>query len=158
MKKISIRFTRPGSKIQTIELSKNSLVSDLKNKLSITRKGGCFYRKGSKLNLNTVLKDKDIIIYAFSIRGEATVRRNGKVWKIHKNDPDLLPSDFHAHNYDDNETLDLYTGFLYKTNTRDKIAKFPEIDYKALLELLSKSKEALFKEKANKILNESFSS
>lgn len=156
MKKINIKFARIGARVQIIELLENSLVSDLKNRLSITRENGSFYRRGSKLNLDTALKDKDIIIYAFSIKGEATVRRDGKVWQIHKNDPDPFPSDFHAHNYVDNETLDLYTGFLYKSNTRDKIAMLSKKDYKAVLINLSKRKEMVFREKANKILKENF--
>lgn len=156
MKKINIKFVSIGARVQTVELPENSLVSDLKDRLSITRRDGSFYRKGSGLNPRTALKDRDIIIYAFSIRGEATVRRNGKVWQVNKNDLDPFPSDFHAHNYADNETLDLYTGFLYKSHTKNKIAMLLEKDYEGVLINLSKRKEMVFRDKANKILKENF--
>jgi hypothetical protein len=67
--------------------------------------------------ISTVLKDGDFLVLTFPIRGEATVRRDGK-WRIHANDSDdLFPSDFHAHHLETGEKLDLYTGYLYDPTT-----------------------------------------
>lgn len=44
---------------------------------------------------------------------KATVRNDGRVWVIHKNDLDPHPSVPHAHDYQNNVKLDLYNGNLY---------------------------------------------
>jgi hypothetical protein len=44
---------------------------------------------------------------------EVTVRMNGEVWRIHKNDADPFPSNPHAHNVQSGLTMDLSTGELY---------------------------------------------
>lgn len=153
MKKIIIKFVRLGS-VQNIELPEGSLLSDLISKLSLKNKKGDFFRKEKKLNTQSKLKDNDVIIYARDIVGEATVRRNGKVWQVHKSDPDPFPSDFHAHYYDAGEVLDLYTGAIYKNKGRDKSAMLTEKKYKAILIDLSKRED--FSRKAKDILKERF--
>lgn len=154
MKQINIKFVRIGAKIQAIQLPDNRL-SELQ-KIVSTKKGGSFYRNGKELDNNSLLNDGDIIIYIFPIRGAVIVRKHGKIWWVHKYDPDRLPSDFHAHNYVDREVLDLYTGVLYKPGTKVRVAKLRENDYKAILIDLSERKDKKFSEKAKWILRENF--
>ena len=45
---------------------------------------------------------------------EQQIKRNGKIWTIHRNDADPFPSNPHAHNYDKNLKLDLSNGTLYR--------------------------------------------
>lgn len=45
---------------------------------------------------------------------EVTVRANGEVWRIHKNDPDPWPSNPHAHNLQSGLKLHLGTGQLFR--------------------------------------------
>ena len=154
--KIHIKFVRFGSHVQAIETHGGSKLSDIvSNNISFTRDGS-FYRQGKIINLNSVLRDGDIIVYAFPIRGEATVRRNGKIWVIHKNDNDIKPSDFHMHNYQDRETLDLYTGFIYRAHSNQKMFKLSEKEHKALLSGLLDGKEENFRTKAQIILSSLF--
>lgn len=44
---------------------------------------------------------------------EVTVKRDGCVWRIYKNDADPYPSNPHAHNLESGLKLDLSTGALY---------------------------------------------
>ena len=44
---------------------------------------------------------------------EATIKRDGCVWRIHKNDADPFPSNPHAHNGESGLKLDLRNGDLY---------------------------------------------
>lgn len=44
---------------------------------------------------------------------EVTIKRDGCVWRIHKNDADPFPSNPHAHNLESGLKLDLSTGGLY---------------------------------------------
>jgi hypothetical protein len=44
---------------------------------------------------------------------EVTVKRDGCIWRIHKNDADPFPSNPHAHNVESGLKLDLSTGALY---------------------------------------------
>jgi hypothetical protein len=44
---------------------------------------------------------------------EVTIKREGCVWRIHKNDADPFPSNPHAHNVESGLKLDLSTGALY---------------------------------------------
>lgn len=55
---------------------------------------------------------------------EQTIRSNGEVWRIHKNDHDPFPSNPHAVNIETGLKLDLSNGNLYKKTTRiDQISK-----------------------------------
>jgi hypothetical protein len=44
---------------------------------------------------------------------EVTIRRDGCVWRIHKNDAHPFPSNPHAHNLESGLKLDLSSGGLY---------------------------------------------
>jgi hypothetical protein len=44
---------------------------------------------------------------------EVSVKRDGCIWRIHKNDADPFPSNPHAHNVESGLKLDLSTGALY---------------------------------------------
>src|SRR4051812_10834537 len=44
---------------------------------------------------------------------EVTIKRDGCVWRIHRNDPDPFPSQPHAHNLESGLKLDLSNGELY---------------------------------------------
>ncbi|HOT73346.1 MAG TPA: hypothetical protein PLX18_08290 [Anaerohalosphaeraceae bacterium] len=48
---------------------------------------------------------------------EVTIRRDGQVWRIYKNDSDPFPSNPHAHNIESGLKLDLSNGRLYYRNT-----------------------------------------
>jgi hypothetical protein len=44
---------------------------------------------------------------------EQTIKRDGEVWRVPKNDPDPFPSDPHAHNVESGLKMHLGTGRLY---------------------------------------------
>jgi hypothetical protein len=44
---------------------------------------------------------------------EVTIKRDGCIWRIHRNDADPFPSNPHAHNIESGLKLDLSTGALY---------------------------------------------
>ena len=44
---------------------------------------------------------------------EVTIKRDGCIWRIHKNDADPFPSNPHAHNVESGLKLDLSNGALY---------------------------------------------
>lgn len=44
---------------------------------------------------------------------EQTVRRNGEIWRIHRNDADPFPSNPHGHNLESGHKLHLGTGELF---------------------------------------------
>src|SRR6266404_6153360 len=56
---------------------------------------------------------------------EVTIKRDGCVWRIYKNDADPFPSDPHAHNLESGLKLDLSNGGLYfrRQFTEKKISK-----------------------------------
>lgn len=54
---------------------------------------------------------------------EKTVKRDGFVWRFHKNDPDRWPSSLHGHDYEKNLKLDALTGIIYDTQTRQPCMK-----------------------------------
>ncbi|MCK5243319.1 hypothetical protein KAR34_12800 [bacterium] len=47
---------------------------------------------------------------------EVTIKKDGQVWRIHKNDSDPFPSKPHAHNLESRLKMDLSTGNLYYKN------------------------------------------
>ena len=49
----------------------------------------------------------------FRRNDEVTIKRDGCVWRIHRNDPDPFPSQPHAHNVESGLKLDLSNGRLY---------------------------------------------
>ena len=44
---------------------------------------------------------------------EITIKKDGHIWRIHKNDQDPFPSNPHAHNIESGLKLDLSNGRLY---------------------------------------------
>jgi len=68
---------------------------------------------------------------------EVTVRANGEVWRIHKNDADPFPSNPHAHNQENGLKLHLGTGELY-FNTRKTGQRVTRKDLRAIRTKLSK--------------------
>ncbi|MGH8322062.1 MAG: hypothetical protein ACRESX_00115 [Gammaproteobacteria bacterium] len=56
---------------------------------------------------------------------EETIKRDGQIWRVHKSDADLFPSNPHAHNIESGLTLCLSTGKLYmqRTDTGKSISK-----------------------------------
>lgn len=149
-KKISIRVVGIGFD-RIIVLSKNSKVLALREFIR-KREGDLFRRNGEELHLDAILKDKDIIIYARTIRGAATFSIHGKRWRIHKTDKDNFPSDFHIHNCNEREKLDLKTGIIFSTTTKQPIRRLPNKELIILLNKLSKSKEEEFNKKAKLVL------
>ncbi|HXR47003.1 MAG TPA: hypothetical protein VN784_06130 [Candidatus Limnocylindrales bacterium] len=49
----------------------------------------------------------------YRLLDEATIKRDGCIWRIHKSDADPFPSNPHAHNLESGLKLDLSTGNLY---------------------------------------------
>lgn len=97
---------------------------------------------GVKANRDTILKDKDILIAVTSVKGEATLKSNGKIWRYHKNDPDdIFPSDFHAHNYEDGFLLDIYTGQVFDHNTKMYIGTLKKKNMYVLYMKLKESRD-----------------
>jgi len=58
---------------------------------------------------------------------EVTIKRDGCIWRIHKNDADPFPSNPHAHNVESGLKLDLASGGLY-LGTRDTGKKVSKKD------------------------------
>lgn len=56
---------------------------------------------------------------------EVTIKRDGCVWRINKNDADPFPSNPHAHNLESGLKLDLSSGGLYfqRKFTGNKVSK-----------------------------------
>ena len=113
----------------------------------------CILINGKRQTLDTILKDADLLVLVFPIRGEATVRRNGNAWRIHANDQDdIFPSDFHAHNIETGEILDLRTGLLYNPRTRQPLAALHRKDFFAILSKLKESKEQSISSKSKSVI------
>jgi len=49
---------------------------------------------------------------------EQTIRVKGEVWRIHKADPDLFPSNPHAHNCESGVVLHLGTGEMFDKSSK----------------------------------------
>lgn len=45
---------------------------------------------------------------------EQIAKHKGVIWNVHKYDKDVFPSNPHAHNYEENVKLNLFTGELFK--------------------------------------------
>lgn len=58
---------------------------------------------------------------------EVTIKRDGCIWRLHKNDADPFPSNPHAHNLESGLKLDLSSGGLY-LGTRDTGKKVSKKD------------------------------
>jgi len=76
---------------------------------------------------------------------ERTYKRDG-IWRVHLNDPDtVFPSDFHAHNQDAPQTLDVYTGEVYDPTTKRLVRTLRKKTMKYLHQQLSSSNEDALK-------------
>jgi hypothetical protein len=105
---------------------------------------------GIKATRNTLIKDKDIIVAIISVRGAATLKRSGKVWRYYKNDADVnFPSNFHAHNVENGELLDLFTGYVYDPKTRKPLGVIPRKDMLAIYSKLKRSKDDIIAAKCD---------
>jgi len=72
---------------------------------------------------------------------ERTVTHKG-VWRVHKSDPDkIFPSDFHADRVDMPEKLDIYTGQVFSSLTRQFLYTLPPKAMRFIYRDLSRSKE-----------------
>ena len=70
---------------------------------------------------------------------EYTVTYSGK-WRVHMNDADKWPSDFHAHNVDDcREKLDLYTGIVFNVLTKYESRRLTKKQMRFIYETLRTS-------------------
>jgi len=67
---------------------------------------------------------------------KGTVKQQGVVWRIHKNDVDTRPSSPHAHDYERNRKLHLGNGTYYRSG--EVIGKMRKSDFKKLRELIEK--------------------
>jgi len=151
---ITIRVGRLASPIEKMRVKKGTTIREVMKKLSASEE----IYTGVSINgiqpLDTILEDDDFLILVFPVCGEATVRRNGNSWRIHPNDLDnVFPSDFHAHNIETGEKLDLYTGYLYSPNTKKLLCALHRKDWFAILLKLRMSKEKAVSLKAETVLN-----
>lgn len=152
---IKVEIVKLGSAIITISLSAGSKSSELREKLKLSEKVSLF-RNSKKLSLTSQIKDGDRIFLAMSAKSAIDVKCGGVKWRIHKNDADHQPSDFHAHDYENNQVANLYTGKIYRKNK--EIGKLKKSDWNQILHQLSVCKEANLKGKAVKVLNETLHS
>ena len=96
-----------------------------------------------------VLINGDHLFLVNKMSGAATIKRLGRVWSIHYNDPDSFPSNFHAHDEENGDKLDLYTGNRYN-KLRQFIKRVKRKKLKDFLEELSRRN--CYKDKAEEIL------
>ena len=70
---------------------------------------------------------------------EYTVAYSGK-WRVHMNDADEWPSDFHAHNViNGTEKLDLYTGIVFNVVTKTECRRLSKKEMRFIYEVLRTS-------------------
>lgn len=155
-KTIFIKLISFGSKEKIIEIPDKSTIADLRVIIKAT--GSTYlYRETQKGEIeevkpNQALFDKDILILAIRMKGEADIKCLGRVWRVHKNDPDKLrPSDFHLHDLENGDKLDLYTGELYSYDFR-YIKKIRKKKHKFCLEEVKKRSD--YKERVEMIMRQ----
>lgn len=96
-----------------------------------------------------ILMDGDQLFLVNKVSAAATIKCLGRVWSIHYNDADPFPSNFHAHDEENGDKLDLYTGNKYN-KSRQLIGKVRIKNLKGFLEELSR--RACYQNKADEIL------
>lgn len=66
---------------------------------------------------------------------EATYKKDGQIWRVHKNDADPFPSSPHAHNLESGLVLDLSSGRLYlgRQDTGKAVSRKDLIALRALI-------------------------
>ena len=62
-----------------------------------------------------------IPLAAVQLLEEETIRHQGEIWRVHKNDADPWPSIPHAHNLESFLVLHLGTGEMFNPNNRKKV-------------------------------------
>ena len=94
---------------------------------------------GHRVSSNHMLENGDCIVLApLTARGEACFKVAGRKWAVHKYDPDdIFPSDFHAHDYEHRETLDLYTRNVFDSVTRKSKGRLAKKHFETLLHQLN---------------------
>jgi hypothetical protein len=100
--------------------------------------------------LDIVLPDDDSIQDDGTLLlSERTVHEGGGHWRIHKADADdVWPSDLHAHNVQDQrEKLDVYSGVVYSTVTKQAIYTLKPKQMRLIYNELSSCKEEAIKNK-----------
>lgn len=119
---ISVKVLSIGSPLTSLVLQDSSRVRDALYLLQIPDNRYSEVSlsvNGNAATLDSQLKEGDILIYVFPIRGEACAKVAGDIWLVHQYDPDdIFPSNFHAHNHVRPETLDLHTGNVFNAVTR----------------------------------------
>lgn len=99
-----------------VELPAGATASDLLERAGVDASLASLNRSGKALRLSEVLNDGDVVnISTADIRGEAVTKWSDHRYLLHPNDPDkLFPSDWHCHDYENGEKIDLYNGRRYK--------------------------------------------
>lgn len=149
---IIIKTFRLGCKNEEIFLEEGCSIKEFRKieKLSGSVK---IYKeiKGNVLEVNDdyILISGDSLFLVNKMSGAAIFKRLGRVWSIHYNDPDPFPSNFHVHDKENGDKLDLYTGNKY-----NKLRQFiRKIKKKELIGLLKElSRKNCYKDKADEIL------
>ncbi len=147
---IKVEIISFGSDMHTVSLFVGTTALELKEKLKLSEKVSLF-RNGQKLSPTSQIKDGDRMILVMPVKGAVEVKCGGTKWRIHKNDADPKPSDFHAHDYENNRVANLYTGEIYRKNR--ETGKLEQKDWHQILHRLIACKELNLKEKAEKVLN-----
>ena len=135
-----VKIAQLGARVVEVSLKSGS-VDDALTTAGISSEGYVMYVGGFPVNRTHFLEDGDtiILVRASGIRGEATVKVAGDIWRIHQNDPDeIFPSNFHAHNEIGSETLDLYTGRVFDPRTKQFKRKLPKKQLDTLYQKLPK--------------------
>ncbi len=153
-KKITICIRQPGFPIKEITIKKGINIKEvLGNILHLSMDSLFISVNGKSKSFDYILKNNDMLSIGMSTKNRVTVKCNGNNWRIHVSDKDNFPSDFHAHNIEKGDKLDLYNGYLYNSVTK----KFRcAIHAKDLIMILSKLQSCNIKElslKANVVLS-----
>lgn len=96
-----------------------------------------------------ILMDRDHLFLVNKVSAAANIKCLGRIWKINNNDPDPFPSNFHAHDIENGDKLDLYTGNRYNKFGKS-IGKIKTKSLKVFLEELSR--RGCYQNKADEIL------
>lgn len=94
-----------------------------------------------------------MVILAAAIKGAVDVKVAGRKWRIYKSDVDPKPSNFHAHDYENNLIVDLYTGVIYKNHSQQETGTLSKKEHMQILHSVALSKEQNLSTKAKDMLN-----
>ena len=146
--RISVTVLIPGRSAVALRLPAGSSAGYILTAVEFTRQPRVsILINGKPQGESRTLRSGDIVNPCFPIRGERKVQCAGRTWFIHKNDADRFPSDYHMHDYQADETLDLNKGLVYSGTRFDhKFYRLNEKHYLRILKDLRSSKD--FREKA----------